>query len=589
MAYLVGMNRFYGLLIAVLLPFLGWSQTPPIINNISPTPNTVGVPSWTDIIIDFDTTLSVVSVTQENVKVFGRWSGPIDGGLGTLNSNQSIRFTPNEPYMAGEYITVMISTGIKSYPQLGGVNLPEGYAFSFWATAGPGPLQLYPIDTIPVRNSGEGWIQSYGAYAGDLNNDGFSDMAVINENSDDMRVFLNDGLGFYSAFDTYQVKGGNRPSPSEGGDFNGDGEIDIVIGNVGNNIATVWYGDGAGDLVTDSAYTSGEAVRAVGVIDLNGDAWGDIVTANRSGSNIGLLTNDGTGGFQNSTTLDPGGLGEHGLCVADLNNDGLQDIIVGCHESEELIVVMNNGSGGLAPQAPIPAHGKPWMLAAGDMNGDGFVDIASANSDSNVVLVIFGDGTGQLTNPMVYPTGNFPLAVDLGDLDGDGDLDLVTSNYSGIDYTFYENDGAGNLINPITYGALGAGSCAIFHDRNQDGDLDITFIDEVDDVIIPYDDDSTIAFWSVPELAESSLSVSVFPNPSDDLFHFEWNANTFDDAQFEVFTMDGRLISKQVHQASQSALQTFTWTAEQLPSGSYWYRLRQGARSSVGSLILLPR
>ena len=64
-----------------------------------------------------------------------------------------------------------------------------GYAYGFWVKTKEGILDQPLVETIELRLPGETYLQSYGAYAGDMNNDGFSDLVVVNESSDD--------LGFY--------------------------------------------------------------------------------------------------------------------------------------------------------------------------------------------------------------------------------------------------------------------------------------------------------------------------------------------------------------------------------------------------------
>lgn len=504
------------LLLILLVPALCQAQIAPNVINVTPAPHAVGIDRNADIIVEFDTTVSVTSVSNSSFRVFGRWSGPIDGSFTMSNSNQTARFSPDNPYMSGERITVMLSTDIRSPVQLLSQDLAQAWSWTFWVESNPIPTQHYPLDTISVRRTSEGWIQSYGAYAGDVNEDGHTDLAVINEQAADVRFFMNDGLGNYDNFTDVTLPDASLPSPNEAGDFNNDDHIDLAVGSTGNNTMAVLNGDGTGPLAFGANYGSGNNIRGLDVLDMNQDAMEDIVTANKGTDDVAILLNDGTGLFLPPVQIDPGGTGKHALAAGDMNNDGLRDIIYGAHTSEEFYILLSDGAGGLTASDTTPARGKPWMIATGDVNLDGFLDIASANSDSNVVAIAFGDGAGRFTNVVTYPVGQFPLAIDLGDLDGDGDLDFISSNFSSADFTFMENDGSGNFGNTITYGALSAGSCAIFHDRNTDGDLDITLIDELDDVILTLDDDSTLAFIGIEDQLLAPPTVTVSPNPFRD-------------------------------------------------------------------------
>ncbi len=66
-------------------------------------------------------------------------------------------------------------------------------------------MSLERTSTINVRQPGEGWIQTYGTYAGDLDGDGWSDFIVPNEIAADIRVFMNDQQGSYDDFTIFNI------------------------------------------------------------------------------------------------------------------------------------------------------------------------------------------------------------------------------------------------------------------------------------------------------------------------------------------------------------------------------------------------
>ncbi len=443
-----------------------------------------------------------------NVQVFGRWSGPMDFESMVFDiENTSVTLIPSGEFMAGEMVTVLLT---KNVATPNNVFLTHGYSFSFWIKTALASLNLDLIQTLEMKLPGEGLIQCYGAYAGDLNDDGYSDLAVVNENANDIRVLHNDGSGTYpdQEFIIYPMPSGNKPSPSEGADFNHDGFIDLAVSHVLSDDVSVLMGDGQGGFLPEVGYTAQQAVRGLAIIDFEADGFADIVTANRSASSITLLHNNGEGIFEESNSIDGMSNGETAIAVADANEDGIMDIFVGSYTGGEVFIMLNDGEGNFSEGGITDVEGQAWMITIGDVNNDGHVDLVSANSTGNNCSVHLGDGEGGFLESTTYETGNFPLAIDLGDLDGDGDLDMITSNYSGNNYTLFENDGEGNFVLATIYDANSAGSCAIFHDRDNDGTLDLSLVDEVDDVVFIYRNHSTV---SVEEISQPEVRIA--PNP----------------------------------------------------------------------------
>ncbi len=453
---------------------------PPQVLSIHPVRERIDAPANGVIQVEFDQAIDATSVDAISVRVFGRWSGPATGTFEVVN--RFVRLVPDEPFFAGEYVTVSVSKAVTS---MLGEPMALGYAWSFWVDAATGTLDLDYVTRYEARQVSETWVQPYGAYAGDLDNDGWSDLLVPCEQSSDVRVYMNNGAGLYpGGFDVIAPSGMNTPSPNEGADFDNDGEIDVVVGNAGSNAVTVMFGDGTGAFPSHLSLTAaGPLVRGVGVLDLNGDGWDDVVAATRSGpGTTSIFLNNGNGTFAPALVLEVGVNSETSIVVADANNDGVMDVFLGNYTSPRYVTtLLGNGNGGLVAQAPVATTGQPWMLAAGDLDGDGNVDVFSANSSGNGIGVHFGNGLGGLSAVTTKAAGSFPLAIDTGDIDGDGDLDLVSSDYGSATWTIWENDGSGNFVNPSSLAASSAGSCATLHDRDNDGDLDLTGLDEVGD------------------------------------------------------------------------------------------------------------
>ena len=157
-----------------------------VINALS-VPQSISAEPSTTIEIQFNIRVDPASFTDSTFVVWGRWSG-VHKGILDFNSIGTIAyFNPDKDFFFGEWITVSLSKGIKDEM---GNKLSFGYAWNFWTITTKSTLDLTRTETIEVRQPGEDWIQTYGTYAGDLDNDGWSDFVVPNERPNDVSLII---------------------------------------------------------------------------------------------------------------------------------------------------------------------------------------------------------------------------------------------------------------------------------------------------------------------------------------------------------------------------------------------------------------
>ena len=494
--------KFLTLLIAISILLIDqtYSSSPDVIS-FSPDRQIINASRGTDIIADFNTALNTSTVNSSTFRVFGKQSGPIPGTFHFLNGNTRIRFTPSSLFLAGEWVTVNLSKGIKSADN---TQMVTGFSWNFWTIALPGTLNVTLIQTIPLRRPNEGHIQTYGALGVDINDDGWTDLSMVNEITNDLRIYLNNGGNFDTMYAIYPMPAGNRPSPSEAADFNNDGLVDVVIGSGHSNNVSVFIATGGGNFLPGIPNTAAQFVGGVAINDFNGDGFDDVLTGNRAGNNIALFRNKGNGTFDSAQFINTVGNGENGIMMADANNDGILDAFIACYSGSEIVLLLGDGNGNFTFSSRAPTNGPPWSVAVGDINGDGNADVAASLTGANKIGVIFGDGNGGLGAAANYNSSLFPLATDIGDVDGDGDLDLISSNTTAGNFNIFENNGSGIFTNtPIILPSVYAGSCITVHDRDNDGDLDLAGIDEVADLLFIFDNQ--------PLTAVTKLNITIIP------------------------------------------------------------------------------
>lgn len=441
----------------------------------TPAAEAVGFDRSGEVSVTFNLPINPAMLSAKTFAVMGRWSGPVPGQFALSNGNRTVTFVRERGYSAGEMVTVSISKGLLG--RFGGFE-DRGHAFTFWAKADPGPLVFVKTGTLVPG------LTPYGAFGGDLDDDGDLDLAVPNEDSSDVSVFLNDGGEVYAGPTNFAV--GFHCSPSEGMDFDGDGVVDLAISNILNNNVSVLIGNGDGTFQPQVLYPVGGQPRGLVAFDVDADGDVDLVTANRTGNHLSLLRNNGNGTFAPAVAIEAGVSGETGVAAADMNRDGILDLVVAGYSSGNVAVMLGDGKGGFATAAVRACGSGPWMLAVGDASGDGRPDVGVVCASSDTAGVMLGDGAGGLGAYVGNAAGDFPIAIDLADADGDGDLDMSTSSFGSGVFTIHRNIGGGLFMQAQQIPVPGAGSCTVWHDRDGDGVLDLTGIDEVDDSVFLY-------------------------------------------------------------------------------------------------------
>ncbi len=563
------------------------------VSSITPPPQSMNFLPTLEMSINFNKAINITSFNDTTFQVWGRWSGVHKGTFFLFNDSTSVHFNPNENFFYGEQITVSLSKGIRDSE---GNYLQAGFAWNFWTRILSGTMNLTRTSTINVRQPGEGWIQTYGTYAGDLDGDGWSDFIVPNEIPADIRVFMNDQQGGYNNFTIFSISGGSRPSTNEGFDFNLDGLMDFTAGNSTNNKVTVFTGDGTGSFSNIQNYNAGNGIRGLVIIDTNGDGFPDIITANRDGNNTSVLNNNGDGTFSLPISFEGNGNGETAAATSDVNGDGIMDLFLGAIYSDEVMLWLGDGNGGFTFSDKVTVGNGPWMVVSGDVNNDGVPDVICANSSSSSFSVVLCDSLGNLSSPINYSVGGFPLSVDLGDVDGDLDLDIVTSNFTGGNFTLYENDGTGVFINRNDLPSNQAGSCAVFHDRDNDGDMDMTGIDELQDLLILFTNSSTTNVNTMESFPEEFVLYQNYPNPFNPStkirFTIPRNVIASETKQsqlvaLKIYDILGNEISTLVNEEKPAGEYELEFDGKRLSSGMYFYTLNAGNYIETKKMILL--
>lgn len=302
-------------------------------------------------------------------------------------------------------------------------------------------------------------------------------------------------------------------------DFDDDGLLDLYLlqsSGAGGNRLFRNLGDGRFEDVTESSNTGHEGYGSgVATGDYDGDGDVDLFVTNL-GPDV-LLRNEGDGSFRDVTV--EAGLGDDGWGASagflDIDDDGDLDLYVTryldwsperekpclsadglpdyCHpesfaaESADLLY-RNEGDGrftDISESSGISSvRGNGLGVAAADFDGDGRVDVFVAN-DKNPDRLWRNLGGGRFEEAAfrmgcdrdltAIPKAGMGVSVE--DVDDDGDPDLIVCNVEGETDSFYVNEG-GRFVDTTNPAGIGSPSRRYtrfglgFVDFDNDGVLD---------------------------------------------------------------------------------------------------------------------
>jgi hypothetical protein len=238
-----------------------------------------------------------------------------------------------------------------------------------------------------------------------------------------------------------------RVTDIQPGDFDGDGDIDLAVGQFGYDDGEIRWMENQGNWEFEShnlLNLSGTIHTPVG--DMDGDGDLDITAlVSQESESVYVFENLGSGEFETrrvyrSTNED---YGSSGLSLVDLDGDGDSDLLYTNGDAFDYI-----------PPEPRPWHGVQWLENRGnlefqfhrvgdfpgafsangaDVDRDGDLDIVAVSAFNNwddpsaqSMMWFENDGRQQFTAHDIVSSPTHLLTLDHGDLDGDGWVDFVS-------------------------------------------------------------------------------------------------------------------------------------------------------------------
>lgn len=401
-----------------------------------------------------------------------------------------------------------LAVGAKEYDI--GTNTNEGEVYLFYSSGVNGISSVSAAGASATITGEEGSNFGGSVVIGDINSDGYADLAVgAVGTTNSVHIFHSqgaNGISVSAASDANTIIEGETDYTQLGksidiGDINGDGFGDLAVGSYSSHSGRVYifHSLGSNGIVVSNATNANMYVQAPGPVhmgtdvaigDINGDGYADLAVAAENGNNqynshfYVFHSTGATGILSNTPDLDillskiSWGIT---IDLGDINGDGYNDLILGEYGkyAHTVSIFHNSGTGGIMAttldQANIRIGGATsgsvgfGNSVVGDINGDGYSDLVAGFSSLSRAYIYYSTGAEGISST-TYTEANttingtiigssFGNSIAFADFNGDGFVDLSigannfdngTDTNEGRTYVFHSPGSAGISASTVT-------------------------------------------------------------------------------------------------------------------------------------------
>jgi len=272
----------------------------------------------------------------------------------------------------------------------------------------------FPID--------DGQLTINALAAGDLNGDHLTDLVLLGENN---LYYLRQNPD-HSLAEPQKIPFSGEVKAVQVLDINGDGRDDLLLVNWDSpNPFRFRLQNSEGELGPEIYFTL-PAIRSYMADDLDGDHKSEVVTIAQNSGRAAVSHFDQkpaeplSGAFKQGQfqvlPLNRTTRGHRGILWADVNGDGLPDLLVAEPDSGQLSLYLQKPDGSLSAAKTFPTFTGVSQLAVSDWDKSGTPKIFLLSSDEHQVGVTQLDQHGRIPFPAIIPLDGKPLTMTVGPL-----------------------------------------------------------------------------------------------------------------------------------------------------------------------------
>jgi len=554
---------------------------------VDPPQNGLNVSRDGDISVTFSEAMNPAAFSNTAIKVLGSQSGWHSAANIVYNSAlKMVTFTPDMSFKPGETAAVLLTTGIQT---AAGDTMPAPLQWNFtvatYADTGASVFPGLTRTSDPAAGNYPTWIAPF-----DLEGDGDLDLAVTGLLNNILSILENDGDGQFTPLAPVQV--GDGPWGVAAADFNGDGYWDLSTAGEDENITLVWN-EGSGSLIPQILPFPGARPAILFPGDFERDWDVDLIFSDMDLRKVSILTNASEGLFIESAGY-PAGARPFGIACGDFNGDGALDWVVADRGENTALIFLNDGAGNFLPAGNLTVSSGPRNVAVNDLDTDGDLDIIVTNPFSSGTLTLFAnDGTGNFTAFDTLAVNGGPYFVSAGDLDNDGDPDLAVTKFNTDSLAIFRNDGQANFTLVATKAVGGDPVMVSIADLDGDNDLDLAVANSASDNITILKNDLIVGIGIPPAALPKQFALHQnFPNPFNPATTIRYDLPKPAQVTLTIYNILGQKVRTLVNAYETAGYKAIVWdgineAGHPVGSGLYIYRIEAGDFRKSLKLLLV--